>query len=92
MDLLKTLPLKLRRQRPIGPYIVDFYCAQAKLVVEVDRDSHFTPKGQAHDVERTTYLERRGLHILRFSNGEVMESLEGVYRQIKQALEEKTPL
>lgn len=84
--LLKTLPLKFRRQRPIGKYIVDFYCAQAKLVVEVDGESHFTPEGQAHDTERTAYLERQGLRILRFSNAEVMENLEGVHQQIMRGL------
>lgn len=70
---------------------MDFYYAQTKLVVEVDGDSHFAPESQAHNAERTAHLEHQGLRILRFINAEVMESLEGVYRQIEQAPLEKKP-
>ncbi|MDX2006291.1 MAG: endonuclease domain-containing protein [Meiothermus sp.] len=84
--LLKEMPLKFRRQRPIGMFIVDFYCPSAKLVVEVDGESHFTEHGKAYDAERSAYLERQGLRVIRFTNAEVMENLEGVHQRIEEAL------
>nr|WP_299433408.1 endonuclease domain-containing protein [uncultured Meiothermus sp.] len=73
-------------QRPIGPYIADFYCASAKLVVEMDGKAHFTPEGQAYDAERTPYLEGLGLCVVRFSNADVMSSGEDMCWQIGQEL------
>lgn len=83
---LKTLPRRFRRQRPIGNYIVDFYCPEAKLVIEVDGESHFTEQGQAYDAKRTTYLESLGLRVVRFTNAEVTQNLEGVCAEIEQLL------
>ena len=76
---LNELPQRFRRQRPFGPYIVDFYCASLKLVIEIDGDSHATPEAAAYDAERTKYLKGLGLQVLRFSNVEVMENLEGIF-------------
>lgn len=83
---LKTLPQPFRRQRPIGPYIVDFYCASAKLVVEIDGESHYTEQGQAYDSERTKYLQNLGLRIIRFANTEVNTHFEGVCLEISRQL------
>ena len=72
--------LKFRRQHPIGPYVVDFYCHAAKLVVEVDGMSHdekLTP-----DTRRTMDLEKEGLRVLRVTNEDVMHDLDAVAREI----------
>jgi type I restriction enzyme M protein len=72
------LDLKFRRQHPIGPYIVDFYCAHRRLAVELDGGQHFTLEGQAYDRRRTAYLARRGIRVLRFTNRELFENTDGV--------------
>lgn len=82
LDCLRLLPQKFRRQRPFGRFIVDFYCAQLQLVIEVDGDSHFSAQGLAYDAERTQYLESLGLRVLRFTNAEVLGNLEAVREKI----------
>jgi very-short-patch-repair endonuclease len=72
--------LKFRRQHPIGPYVVDFYCHSAGLVVEVDGMSHDDKISQ--DAEKTNYIERQGLRILRVTNEDVMHDLDAVAREI----------
>jgi very-short-patch-repair endonuclease len=74
--------LRFRRQHVIGPFVADFYCAQLNLVIEVDGDSHFEPGQDVSDQERTRYLTSRGLHVLRFTNVDVLTNLDGVIRQI----------
>jgi very-short-patch-repair endonuclease len=68
--------LKFRRQTPVGPYVADFLCLDAMLIVEVDGDTHGTT--QALDARRTAYLEREGFRVIRFSNAEVMANIDGV--------------
>jgi very-short-patch-repair endonuclease len=82
-DYLRTLKFRVLRQRPIDHFIVDFYCAALKLVIEVDGDSHFTDEGQAYDLDRTSILEGYGLQVVRFTNDEVMNHFEGVCQQIE---------
>ncbi len=65
-----------RRQHAIGPYITDFCAPQLKLVIEVDGSQHFDQ--QEYDAERTAFFEAQGYTILRFTNGEVMNNIEGV--------------
>lgn len=84
--LLKALSQPFRRQRPIGSYIVDFYCTSAKLVIEVDGESHFTPGGLEQEAARTAYLEGLGLQVLRFTNHEVLANAEGVFAVVEQTL------
>jgi very-short-patch-repair endonuclease len=68
--------LKFRRQHPIEPYVVDFYCAEASLIVELDGESH---NGQeVYDKERSDYLMKLGLNIFRVTNDEVLANLDGV--------------
>jgi very-short-patch-repair endonuclease len=86
-DFLSKSEQRWLKQRPIGPYIADFYCPAATLVVELDGDSHFTPEGRAYDAERTAYLQSLGLHILRFTNLEVYQNLEGVCGSIEQTVQ-----
>ena len=75
-----------RRQVPIGPYIVDFFCAAAKLVVEVDGGGHGTLEGVAHDARRTAWLEDAGYRVLRFWNVAVSDEIEAVLDVIVAAL------
>ena len=72
--------LKFRRQHPIGPYVADFYCHSIGLVVEVDGMSHDDKLRQ--DLEKTTYLQRQSLHVLRVTNEDVMRDLDAVVREI----------
>ncbi len=75
---------KFRRQMPIGPYITDFACPIARLVIELDGGQHADQ--QAHDEARTRILVTQGYRVLRFWNNEVMENLEGVAEAIRAAL------
>ncbi|TKJ42460.1 hypothetical protein CEE37_01900 [candidate division LCP-89 bacterium B3_LCP] len=70
------------RQRVIGNYIVDFYCPKAKIIIELDGEQHFTPQGKIKDRKRDSYLNELGFQVLRFSNLEVMNNIEGVLQVI----------
>ena len=74
--------LKFRRQMPLGPFIVDFYCAAARVVVEVDGATHADPSA---DAARDAWLERQGIRVLHVWNNEVMGNLEGVLAVIAAA-------
>lgn len=78
---------KFRRQQPLGPYIADFYCAEARLVIEVDGGQH----GTQGDAERDAWMRAQGLEVLRFWNNEVLQNTDGVYRRIEAALGKKRP-
>ncbi len=80
----KQLGVKFRRQHGIGHYIVDFYCPEWKLVVELDGDSHFYPEAQTADTKRDSYLQSLGLRVLRFTNQDVMRNLEGVLMMVME--------
>lgn len=82
---------KFRRQHPCGSYILDFYCHQARLCVEVDGGYHHEPDQQEADVIRTAYLEEAGIRVLRFANSEVMGDLNGVVGEIRRALGAPAP-
>jgi len=75
---LQTFKYRVLRQRPIDNYVVDFYCAQLKLVIEIDGDTHFSNEGQNYDEARTKILEGYGLRVLRFTNDEVLNKFEAV--------------
>jgi very-short-patch-repair endonuclease len=75
--------IQFYRQRPIGKYIVDFYCPIRKLVIEIDGRQHYEDDGLKKDQERTEYLSKQfGLKILRFSNLDVLKNSEGVIQRI----------
>ena len=80
-----------RRQHPIVRYIVDFYCAEAKIVVEVDGAVHDRPGQEGYDMERQEFLESLGLRVMRFKNDEVMRGTDGVVKAIAAALESTPP-
>ncbi len=75
-----------RKQCPIGPYVVDFACHHARLIVEIDGDSHFMGAGPTRDARRTAFLEAEGYAIVRFTNLDVMTNPDGVYAAVVSAL------
>lgn len=74
--------LQFYRQKPLGNYIVDFYCPKAKLIIELDGGQHFIDAGIEKDAERDQYLRVLGMHVCRFSNREIMENFERVLQHI----------
>ena len=82
------------RQKPVGSYIVDFYCAVAKLVVEVDGGQHFSEEGVRSDAIRDEEIKKMGLRILRFNNRDVLRNMDDVVKVIEKNLLESphTPL
>ena len=81
-DYLRYHPVKFRRQAVFGKFIADFYCHQAKLVVELDGSQHYSPEEIEYDQRRTTYLQMQGLCVLRFSNLDVMRRFRDVCEAI----------
>lgn len=79
---LKTYPVRWRRQATIGNYVVDFYCAKAKLALELDGGGHYTPEQTHKDAERTKELEQMGITVHRFCNTDVDRNFSGVCEQI----------
>ena len=77
---------RFRRQHPIGPYIADFTCPASKLVVEVDGATHSTPEELAYDARRTKYLEQQGRTVIRVTNTDIYENMDGVWRTISAQL------
>ena len=86
---LRKYPAKIYKQRIIGRFIVDFYCASAQLVIEVDGSQHYEPQGLAYDSERSVSLEALGLEVLRFSNREIDRDFRGVCEQIDMAIQNR---
>lgn len=80
---LRNYPVKFYKQRIIGPYIADFYCASAKLVLEIDGSQHYDEPGQLHDSQRTAYLENLGLKVIRYSNADIDYRFEQVCESIQ---------
>ncbi len=85
-DFLKQLPITFHRQKVIGNYIVDFYCADARLVIELDGSQHFEEEGIASDQERDRTLSALGLRVLRYSNLDVNRNFRGVCEDILRHL------
>ena len=87
-DFLRTYPIRFLRQKIIGNYIVDFYSAEAKLVVELDGSGHYTEEGKQYDEERTAFLEEYGLKIVRIPNTEIQKNFRGVCEHIDLLVEQ----
>ena len=79
--------LKFRRQHPLPHYIVDFYCHEKQLVVELDGGQHNEVARTAYDLERTAWLQAQGLRVIRFWNHEVNANLEGILDAIARICE-----
>ena len=86
---LRKYPVKIYKQRIIGRYIVDFYCAAAKLVIEVDGSQHFETQGMAYDADRSAFLSDLGLEVLRFSNRDIDRDFRGVCEQIEITIQNR---
>ena len=93
-DFLRDHPVHFFRQKVLGQDIVDFYCAQAKLVVELDGSQHYEPDAAEKDAERTAFLAGYGLTVIRIPNNEVDQNFAGVCEYIdeavKRSLEERS--
>ena len=89
-DFLRTYPVRFSRQKVLGRYIVDFYCASAKLVIELDGSGHYTEEGKQYDEERTAFLEEYGLTVIRIPNTEINNNFRGMCEyidgEVKQSL------
>jgi len=83
---------KFRRQHPLRFYIADFYCHEHRLVIEIDGDVHFDEHQKEHDVNRSAELERFGLHILRFTNDQILNSIEDVIKSITDLIQNQERL
>jgi very-short-patch-repair endonuclease len=79
---------KFRRQSSVGPYIVDFFCPEKRVVVELDGAPHFTEDAVEYDARRTRYLEERGIRVVRIENKRVYRDMEGVLEEIRDKLNE----
>ena len=88
-EFLREHPCSFARQKPVGNYIVDFYCSSKKLVIEIDGSQHYTDDGLKHDQIRTELLESFGLHVLRFSNSEINTSFREVCESIQNYIDSK---
>ena len=81
-DFLRTYPIRFNRQKIIGKYIVDFYSAKAKLIIELDGSQHYEKSGIDKDVERTKFLDQYGFIIIRIPNNEIKQNFRGVCEYI----------
>ena len=81
-DYLRTYPVRFLRQKVIDNYIVDFYCSQAGLVIELDGSQHYEPAAELKDLLRTGRLEKRSLTVLRIPNNAVNQNFSGVCEYI----------
>ncbi len=87
LRFLKERGFHFRRQTPIGPYIADFSCYTAKLVIEIDGGQHNETGGIASDARRSAWLETQGYKVLRFSNRDVLLHTEAVHNSIRDTLD-----
>ena len=88
-DFLRDYPVKIYKQRIIDSFIADFYCASARLVIELDGSQHFSEEGLARDKARTEIIQRHGIHVLRFTNREVDTQFEAVCNMIMHMIESR---
>ena len=87
-DFLRTYPVRFSRQKVLGKYIVDFYSAQAKLVIELDGSQHYENGNMENDAVRTSFLEGYGLTVMRIPNNEVNRNFRGVCEYIDAAVKQ----
>ena len=85
----KKLGVHFRKQAPFGPYILDFLCIKARLVVAVDGSQHYTEEGMRRDAKRDTYLRAHGLTVLQFSTYDTIRDVAGVVQEIWEKVRER---
>lgn len=88
-DFLKTCPVRFIRQKVIENYIADFYCREAKLVIELDGSQHFNDAGLKKDLARTEKIQKFDLLVLRFDNLSIKKNFEGVCIYIDNIVKER---
>lgn len=88
-DFLRYYPVKIYKQRIIDNFIADFYCHNARLVIEIDGSQHYTMQGKIYDEARTEIFERYGLYVLRFSNKDIDNKFEGVCQMIDKTIKSR---
>jgi very-short-patch-repair endonuclease len=88
---MKSRGFHVRRQAPVGPYVVDFVCFARKLVIEADGGQHNAASGIARDGRRDAFLKAEGFRVLRFWNNDIDDNLDGVMSAIAEALNNSTP-
>ena len=77
---------RFRRQEIIGPYIADFYCAKARLVIEIDGSQHFAEDAMKYDSNRTAFFEKNQLQVIRFTNADINQRFQSVCETVEQVL------
>ena len=87
-DFLRGYPIRFLRQKIIGNYIVDFYCAKANLIIELDGSQHYEENAVSRDNERTEYLESQGLRVIRIPNNEINNNFRGVCEFIDKEIQQ----
>ena len=81
-DFLRLIPYTINRQKVIGNYIADFYCAEAKIVIELDGAQHYDADAREYDSQRDSYLESLGIMVLRYSNKDFNKNFDGICEHI----------
>ena len=89
-DFLKNYPVQFYRQRPIYRFIADFYCAKAKLVIELDGSQHYSEDGIEYDNMRSEIINKFGVEVIRFSNNDIDNNFESVCMIIDKTVSERT--
>ena len=87
-DFLRPIPSVFLVRRFSEGYIADFYCAEAKLVIELDGSGHYTEEGKRYDEERTAFLEEYGLTVIRIPNTEIHKNFQGICEYIDHLVEQ----
>ena len=91
-EFLRDYPIRFSRQKILGKYIVDFYCAKANLVIEIDGSQHFEAKGINEDIKRTEFLKGYGLTVIRIPNNEINNNFYGVCEYIDEVVKKNCSL
>lgn len=87
-DFLRTYPIRFSRQKVLGKYIADFYCAAAHLVIELDGSGHYTNEGKQHDEERSAFLKAYGLTVVRIPNTDIHDKFRSVCETIDRIVKQ----
>jgi very-short-patch-repair endonuclease len=83
--------MRFLRQYSVGPFILDFYCPNMQLAIELDGGQHNEPDGKVYDATRSEYLESLGINVLRFWNTDVMQNIDGVLARREQRVVDRGP-
>ena len=88
-DFLKTCRNHVKRQYVLSPYILDFYCVESNLVIEVDGRQHYDEKNRDYDARRTAYIEQFGLPVVRILNRDIHKNFSSVCQMLEKMMEER---